>query len=49
MKKMELVKETYRLYTKLGVEEMFEIGQEKKNTKKDILEKYNNAIAELKK
>jgi hypothetical protein len=27
---MELIKETYRLYKKLGVEEMFEIGQAKK-------------------
>ena len=31
MKKMELIKETYRLCKKLGVEEMFEIEQEKKN------------------
>jgi hypothetical protein len=34
MKKMELIKETYRLYKKLGVKEMFEIGQEKKTLRK---------------
>ena len=50
MKKMELIKETYRLYKKiLEQKECSKLDKKKKNTKKDILEKYNNAIAELKK
>ena len=46
MKKIELIKETYRLYKKLGVARNW---RREKNTKKEILEKYKNAIAELKK